>query len=360
MDKKELSFVKRAFGSQIEPCAKLARSCYVDVSSNKLYYQDPVSIPLMDESELSQYTAIFKKGVSGKLGATGIDIPTTGDSLLGKLKNTELKDSEMFRTLCESIADAYATTENYCILASCGTTDIPGEFESDYELDYVLVQIIPCPLSKPGIIYDFPKNQFTENGKYRTLTPPYYSILYPSMVEMKPDYTNAFLVSKTVKSMSEANGIAVELLGSGIPLSAEQQVEGFKMLMEEAFDNLVPYEDVCRVYEKLGDLALDADVSGENKAISAQKLSEIIAEDSNEKEEKMEAMQGLVKSFSGSDFMLSNLLPKKTNIKTPRSSISVAMADLSMIEKRQIDGRMYYLVPADEATIEDIPIQTKK
>lgn len=53
---------------------------------------------------------------------------------------------------------------------------------------------------------------------------------------------------------------------------------------------------------------------------------------------------------------MNNLVSPKVTIETDSGIIRTELTDLSRIEKRKIDGRLYYLIPAEGDTLDGIAL----
>ena len=94
-----------------------------------------------------------------------------------------LSDLEEIKRVAMTIRDNYAAEGNYCIFFAYGSYDLPESKGNDSEEVYpfLLILIQPCCLSKPGIKYDSPKNEFTNRMVEPMLNPPIYTFLYPAL-----------------------------------------------------------------------------------------------------------------------------------------------------------------------------------
>lgn len=114
MTKKDIAFFKKIIGnSDYTPISKIA-SCYVDISHDDIRYQKPQTFMRLDESELTQYCQLFKKGVSGKLGTTVIELDVT-ENLIDPLRDNGISDMDEIERVALTIRDNYNAEGNYCI-----------------------------------------------------------------------------------------------------------------------------------------------------------------------------------------------------------------------------------------------------
>ena len=355
MTKKDIAFVKKIIGnSEYTPITRMI-SCYVDTTHNDIRFQEPQTFLRLDESELVQYCQFFKKGVSGKLGSTVMELDVK-ENLIESLRGTSLSDLEEIKSVAMAIRENYAAKENYCIFFAYGSYDLPGYDGNDSEEVYPfhLILIQPCCLSKPGIKYDSPKNEFTSRMAEPILNPPTYTFLYPALDTLHTDVSKAVFYSKNEKVSGKAGQIISALFGTEIPLSPNSQKEGFHDLLQNAYDENVPYESICGIYDRLQEALVDMQLSGEDVKLSNNELVDTIIEYGSVPETKREQLKESASEYEGCSFSISNLVPSKVNIDTGGISIKTEIERLSQIERRVIDGVEYYLIPANSSSIDDI------
>lgn len=355
MTKKDIAFIKKIIGNaEYTPVMRLV-SCYVDTAHDDIRFQEPQTFLCLDESELVQYCQFFKKGVSGKLGSTVMELDVK-KNLIESLRSTSLSDLEEIKSVAMTIRDNYTAEENYCIFFAYGSYDLPGYDGNDSEEVYpfLLILIQPCCLSKPGIKYDSPKNEFTNRMAEPILNPPTYTFLYPALDALHTDVSKAVFYSKNEKVSGKAGQIISTLFGTEIPLSPNSQKEGFHDLLQNAYNENVPYESICGIYDRLQETLVDMQLSGEDVKFSNDELVNTIIEYGSVPEKKREQLKESAAEYEGCSFSISNLVPSKVNIDTGGISIKTEIERLSQIERRVIDGVEYYLIPANSSSIDDI------
>lgn len=355
MTKKDIAFFKKIIGnSDYTPISKIA-SCYVDISRDDIRFQEPQTFMRLDESELTQYCQLFKKGVSGKLGTTVIELDVT-ENLIAPLRDNGISDMDEIEHVALTIRDNYNAEGNYCIFFASGAYDIPEKDGKDGEevYSFILVLVQPCNLSKPGIKYDSPKNEFANRMTEPMLDSPTYAFLYPALDELHPDVSKAVFYSKNEKISGKAGQIILALFGTEIPLSPDSQKEGFHELLQSAYDGRVPYGAIFNVYDHLQETLVDMQLSGEDVKLSEKELMNTIIECGDVPEEKKEDLKEAAAGYEGCSFSVSNLVPEKVNIDTGNATIKTGIESLSQIERRIIDGVDYYLIPAGDSTIDGI------
>ena len=361
MDKKDLSKLKRVIGREDDtPVSKVA-SCYVDVEKKDTRYQKPESFHSLGEKEAIQFLTFFKKSLTGNLGTTAVEIDTrNGNVILEKLRKSELGNEDMIRDVCENITESVNMDDNYCVYIAYGAYDVPpdGERELDSEevYNFILVMIQPCKMSKPGIKYDYPGNLFTDRRKDRMLTPPVISFLYPSFDKGHTDSDRAMCFIKGAKNREQYQDLVKCLFGVNIPTSVETQKEGFYNIMSAGFDFKLPYETVQNVYERLNDMKVDSSLSGEEVKLTAREIADIVESETDNDEVNTDEIKQQVEKYADCDFSIDNLAPKIVGLKTDKALIKFELQEVGSIKRQTIDGVDYFLIPADNATIEEMGI----
>lgn len=361
MTKKDIAFFKKIIGNfDYTPISKIA-SCYVDISRDDIRFQEPQTFMRLDESELTQYCQLFKKGVSGKLGTTVIELDVT-KNLIDPLRDNGISDMDEIERVALTIRNNYNAEGNYCIFFASGAYDIPGKDGKDSEevYSFILILVQPCNLSKPGIKYDSPKNEFSNRMTEPMLDPPIYAFLYPALDELHIDISKAVFYSKNEKFSGKAGQIIPALFGTEIPLSPDSQKEGFHELLHSAYDGRVPYDAIFNVYDHLQETLVDMQLSGEDVKLSKSELVDAIIEYGEVPEEKQERLKEAAEEYEGCSFSVSNLVPAKITIDTDSASIKTEIEQLSQIERRVIDGVDYYLIPASSSSIDGILLAAGK
>ena len=359
MNKKDVAMIKKIISSpEYTPVIRCA-SCYVDVDKKDVFFQDTKLFLNMDEDQLLRYLSFMRKGLSGKPGNTVIEIKPV-ENALEPLWRTKLQDVDEIHKVAEIIMDAYRTDNNYSLFFAYGEYDLPDKNRDSEEVyRFVLTLIQPCPLSKPGIRYDRPKNEFTNRSLDRLVNDPNIAILFPSIDDGHTNIDHAAIYAKNAKQMAGVKDLSLSLFDTSIPLSAKEQQQGFQDLLKASFDNELPYNAVKGVYDILAEKKSDMDISGNDVTFTEKELAEIIIE-GGKLEKRSDEIFELSKQYSGYRFSISNLVPEKVNIETSSASIRADLVDMFTIEKRVIDGKEYYLIPARNSSVDGLVMASDK
>ena len=353
MNKKDIAMTKNIVSNPEFTSVIRCASCYVDVDKKEILYQDAKYFLNMDEEQFLQYLSFMKKGLSGKLGSTAVEIKPENNNL-ESLRDSKLQDVDEIHKVAEKIMESYRSGSNYSIFFAYGEYDIPEKNRDSEEVYcYILILLQPCPLSKPGIMYDRPRNDFINKSLDRLVNVPSITILFPSLDEGHTNIDHAAIYTKNAKQIPEAKNISLSLFDVTIPLSAEEQHDGFQELILAAFDNQPPYDAIKNIYDSLAEKKIDTDISGNDITLTEKELAEIIIECGGCEDRKEEILK-LAQNYEGNHFSINNLVSDKVSIETGSATIKADLVDMYTIEKRTIDGREYYLIPARRSSVDGL------
>ena len=368
MTKKDLMEIKKKIRDKSGSVLSRIAICYVDIGHDEMIYIPPKMIENMEESEMTQYLAFFKKSLGGKRGSGAVEINVRGkgDTFpLEKLRACELKEEEQFREICEQIKSVYHAEDNYSIIAGYGAYDIPTKAEDNQVNDYdevyrfILLTINPCAYSKPELFFDYDAQNFLDSERKRLLSSFECSFLYPAFSERHSDIDTCLLGGKNAAALESAQAIVTQLFGSKMPISATTQREGFSEMIYSAAGGSAPYEKIQEIYESISDMQAqsDADPEGASPVLSAREVADIIEDKFDLSDEGKKRLEDVVVQYEDNEFSVDNLVPKVVNIEANQAVVKVSVQDVADIERRTIDGRSYLLIPCDSATVEGIVVK---
>lgn len=355
MDKKDLSFVKnRVVGKMENTSIDRIAACYIDTGSGDILFQEIRAFQGLEEMEAEQYLSFLAKGASGKLGSTAIELSHPDAGLLDAIRLDKMKHMEPIRVLCSKIRDSYKGPggESYCILLAYGAYDMPRKDNiPDETYEYLLAVILPCPLNRQGIVFDYEKKSFGEGGFIRALKAPVHSFLYPSIDELHTDIDHIMHYTKNDKTRKEADDIIHSIFHAKYALPADEQKEVFKKIVRSGFQEAVPFSKLQDIYGRMAELRMDEEYSGQIAEVTVEEICSMVSDGHME---NVEEINKAASEFSGCSLSVGNIIPKKLEIETSQSLIGVAPEELSSIKRMRIDGIDYYLVPAGNSRIDGL------
>ena len=358
MNKKDITMLKKMMGSGEDSPVLRTASCYIDHPdefTKEAHYQDSVSFGKITEEEASQYIAFLKKGLSGKIGSTVVEV-VPEKSELSALRDTQLKEEDAIRDVCEKIKEQYHSDENYSIFLVYGSYDIPSG-DADEVFNFVVAMLQPCSLSKAGIVYDAQNNSFKDRKRDRPLGAPVHTFLYPSFDDGHCDMGHAAYFSKNEKVQDESRDVIETLFGTQIPMTAKQQKDGFNDLLEAGYGNVIPYNAMQNVYEKFAELRADAEASGEETQLTTADLTDIISGSGDMAEDGKETLKKVADGYAGKKFDLDNIAPKNIDIRTDKAAVKIELNDISDIAVVTHEGEKCLMIPLHGATIDNLKVR---
>ena len=349
MNKKDLAWLKKQIGKEDGAITRIA-TCYVNGQTGEARFQEPFLVEREGDEEGDQWRALLKKAVTGKPGVTLAEIEPA-KNLLSDLVSEELKDADSVKEACRAIADSYVTDENYAVVLAYGDQDV-GE---DGTYQFVVASVVPCPLSRPAMIYDQPGNEFRDRPKDRPVGVPAVSFLWPSFDDGSRDLTKVACFSKNAKAQASAAGPAEALFGTEFPMTPEEQKEAFRGMIETAFGGgPVPVESLQDAYDRFAEMKAAAKANGAETELTAGELADMIKADERINEEEKKAVDEFVEPFAGKTFSIDNLAPDKVNVKTEKAAVKVTLDDFQALEATTMDGRRVLVIPLEDAEIDEM------
>lgn len=365
MNQKELNELRRRFRPDKTAISRIY-GCYVNSQKEIISYIDE-SLGTMAEEEIEKYLGLLKKSLSGALDRNLIDISFStqqvADSeehrLLCALRTSELKDEEIRQSFYEKIIGSLDFEEdNYLILLAHDSYDVPYKegndelFEdgSDCVFSYFVCCVCPVRNGKPELGYCVGENTFRSCTPNQIVAPPELGFLFPAFDQRCTNIYNALFYTRKIEQLHQS--VIDTIFHTQPPMSAAEQREAFETALSESLEDGCSLEVIQAVHEQLRDqiVAHKESKDPEPLAVSAGVVSRILA-DCGVDEDRIAAFEEKCTEQFGSDAPLSpaNLIDSgKFEVKSSQATISVKPEHSYMVETRMIDGRKYFLIPADE------------
>lgn len=374
MNKKEVSEIKRLFTPDRTPITRIC-GCYVDADKNKKTKMKEAFLSLSDE-EMFKYFEILKKTLSGTIGRNLLDMefPLTEEAgggaqeYLMRLKKSRLKDDELLDEFYDKIIENFLYPENYYIVIVHGAYDIPKKASDGIEMfdasddvyEFILCSICPVRLTKPGLCYNEDTNAIEERIRDWFVEVPVTGFLFPAFTDRNTDIHSVLYYSKNPEELNE--DFARLLLGCELPLSASSQKEAFNTLISETLQNECTYETVKTIHQELNDLLDERKDDPNPPALDKNDVKRLLMEN-GATEETLEHFDDEFEQSGGNNqtaLYVSNVINRrKFEIRTPNIVISVKPECADLVETRMLDGRPYFVIPADDSVeVNGIPVHT--
>lgn len=374
MNKKEVSEIKRLFTPDRTPITRIC-GCYVDADKNKKTKMKEAFLSLSDE-EMFKYFEILKKTLSGTIGRNLLDMefPLTEEAgggaqeYLMRLKKSRLKDDELLDEFYDKIIENFLYPENYYIVIVHGAYDIPKKASDGIEMfdasddvyEFILCSICPVRLTKPGLCYNEDTNAIEERIRDWFVEVPVTGFLFPAFTDRNTDIHSVLYYSKNPEELNA--DFARLLLGCELPLSASSQKEAFNTLISETLQNECTYETVRTIHQELNDLLDERKDDPNPPALDKNDVKRLLMEN-GATEETLEHFDDEFEQSGGNNqtaLYVSNVINRrKFEIRTPNIVISVKPECSDLVETRMLDGRPYFVIPADDSVeVNGIPVHT--
>ena len=367
----------RRIRKRIDPALENFRSvygCYVNGAGEIV---STMEIPVLDmeNEEREMYAAILKKVLSGapdrNLIPIGFPVDKVGTSdehrLLMALRDTQARDGAMRDMLYRRVIGSLVTEgESYVILLAADTYDIRTEDvpdqewseESTEQFSYVLCAICPVKTSRAALQYQPGEQEFRGISTGSLLAPPFLGFMFPVLEDGAADIYQALYYTK---SAAENHGELIRslFLTENPPMAAEEQRDTFNATLSDALGNECSIGVVSLLQSRL---AAEAETAREDKLPPVTTLEEIgeILTGHGISEQSVRAFSDKVRfRFDGEDtFNINNLIRQKTfEVQTPDTRVTTDPELALDVQIREIDGRMYLLVPiGDSVTVNGVGV----
>lgn len=364
MINKEILEIKKQF--TMENCAIMRMcGCYVDYEKNKKYEVNRSFLSLPEE-EAFKYFEIFKQTLSGTLGKKlmNMEFPLAQEEeggtqeFLYRLRGSKLEDESLINEFFDKIIDNFEFGENYYIILIYGVYDVPGKSTDGSELfdasdnvyEYILCSICPVKLSKAGLSYDVDQNSIVGRTRDWVVDPPVKGFLFPSFNDRSADIHQALYFTKKPEELQPK--LIEELLGSEVPLSAQNQKVTFNEIISESLGSECDFEMVKCIHDNLQEMIEENENEEEPEPLELDKFGmKRLLEQSGASDENLEKVERIFEQTAGEKrrLMASNVAETKSfSIETPDVVIKVKPDRADLIETRIIDDRKCIVIAIND------------
>ncbi|MFR6513288.1 MAG: DUF4317 domain-containing protein [Ruminococcus sp.] len=361
MNKKEVLEIRKQFTPANCAITRIS-GCYVDHEKEKRMTSKDAFLSLPEEVAF-KYFDIFKRTLSGSLGKNllNMEFPTEQESPDGKqeflmrLRKSKLTDIELLDEFYDKIIESYDYAENYYIVLIHAMYDIPGkgtdgaeiEDASEEVYEFLLCSICPVQLSKAGLTYNVEHDQIENRIRDWIVDKPDKGFLFPAFNERTTDIHSVLYYTK--KSADLQQELIDEVLGAGIPKSADEQKESFKYLVQDVMKEQLNYENVRFLHDKLNELVEEHAEDPEPFEVDKNDVRKILQECVGDGEE-LTAYDQYYNKYVGEKgkLLATNIAEMKTfNLRTPNVNIKVDSDRADLVETKVIDGRPCVVIAVD-------------
>ena len=364
MNQREISELRRRFRPDKGAVSRVY-GCYVN-SRKEIISELDESLGMMPQEEVEKYLGLLKKTLSGTLGRNLIDIvfstQQVADSeehrLLSALRACELKDEAVRRTFYQKVIDSLEIEDNYLILMAHDRYDVPHKGKDDELLEdgsetvfsYFLCCVCPVKNGKAELGFCAGENKFHSCAPSQIVAPPEFGFLFPAFDNRAANIYNALFYSRKTDELHQE--VIDAVFHTQPPMSAGEQKAAFQTVLSDALEEDCSLEVMQAVHEQLRDRIIQHKESRDPEPLSVSTATvSAILRDCGVSDQKVEAFEEQCARQFGDGAALSpaNIIDSgKFEVKTGQAAIAVSPEQSYLLETRIIDGKKYFLVPADE------------
>ncbi len=361
MNTKETGELRRRWRADKNWISKIY-GCYVNTNKEIVSYIDE-SLDMMAVEESEKYLGLLKKTLSGTMGKNLIDIVFSTEqvmssdehAILMKLRETELRDRETREIFYKNVIDNLDMGDkSFLILMAFDAYDVPRKRrdgrndESETQFRYFLCCICPIKETAAQLGY-FPGDNEFHYTAGQIVAPPELGFLFPAFDDRASNIYNALYYTRCPEDLHQ--DFIDAIFKTEPPLSAVEQREAFQETLSSALEDECSVDVFKSIYDEI-----TARIN-ENKEMKIPERLELTAGDiasilrgCDVSEERIEKFKTQCAERLGEGVMAAEnlVVPGKFEIKTSLASVSVGSEDSYLVETREIDGRRYILIPAED------------
>lgn len=318
------------------------------------------------DEEMSVLYTTLSKVLKGKLGKALIEYEFPNEvyeedqpqNLLWELLEKGLDDEEQMDKYIQHISDKMEYTLPYAVfIAQCTYTVFEknkfgekNKFDSR-DFHFLLAAICPVESRVDGLIYDEDENNIIRKTHFDRVVAdaPTDGFLFPTFTGRGPDVNHVMYFTKKPKEPNVS--IVEEVLGCHYTLSAEEEKETFRAILDKAVGDELNLNVIASVNEKIQDFAKTFRDEPEPPVVSDIMVRDVLL-DSGVSQEHAEAAQTLYKEATeGNYFIASNLTDSKTTLNAGGVTVSISGDATDKITTREIDGRRFLMISLDDPEV---------
>lgn len=362
MNKKEVLEIRKQFTPENCAITRIC-GCYVDHEKEKKVELKKAFLSLPEE-EAFKYFDIFKHTLSGTLGKNLINMEFPLDQELEggtqqtllKLRDSKLEDDLLVEQFYDNVIDNYDYAENYYIILIHAVYDVPGKpsdglemFDaSDTVYEHIMCSICPVNLTKAGLTYNAETNNIEDRIRDWIVEAPAKGFLFPAFNDRASDVHNILYYTKKPEEIQP--DLIANVLGSTIPLTANDQKATFQAIVSDTLGEDCGYEVVRNIHDNIFEMLEESKEAPEPLELSKPDVKRLL-EKSGVPQEKMESFDQEFEEVVGEKktFLASNIANAKTfQIETPDVIVKVNPERSDLVETREIDGRRCLVIAIDD------------
>ena len=366
MNKKDLAELKKHFTASDDLMSiQKVFTCFID-SEKERKCQSIRSFAEIPDEEMSVLLQTFAKVLKGSLGKGLVEYAFPNEvyeedqsqNLLWNLLEKGLDEEEQIEKFITHVTEKMIYTLPYALfIAQCTYTvfekDKLGEKNKydSHEYRFLICAVCPVEARIDGLIYDEEENNIIRKLTFDKVVAdaPTDGFLFPTFTGRGPDVNHVLYYAKKAKEPNTS--IVEDVLGCQFTLSADEEKETFRAVLDQAVGEELNLNVIASVNEKIQDYAKTFANEPEPPVISDIMVRDILL-DSGISQEKAEAAQQLYKeTVEDHYFMASNLTENKTTLSSSGVTVSISGDATDKITTRMIDGRKFLMISLDDPEV---------
>lgn len=366
MNKKDLAELKKHFSQSDDLLVIRNIASFMINSEKKPVCRSVRSYPEIPQEEVSCLYQSLSKVLKGTLGKGLIEYEFPNETyeedkpqnLLWCLLEKGLDDEEQMEKFMGHVAQNMVYDLPYAMfIADCVYTvfekDRLGEKNrfNSHEYRFLIGAVCSVESRVDGLIYDEENNSIVRKTEFDRVVAevPTDGFLFPTFTGRGPDVNHVMYYTKKPKDPNVS--VVEEVLGCHYTLSAQEEKETFRAVLDKAVGEELNLNVIASVNEKLQDYAKEFKDEPEPPVVSDIMVRDILL-DSGVTQERAEAAQELYRSTVEQNyFIASNLTESKTTLSSGGVTVSISGDATDKITTRMIDGRKFLMVSLDDPEV---------
>lgn len=337
MIKSDIKEIRKALKGKA-PAIGWVYGMYVD-ASNEVQAIKEQSFASMPEEDMMRHVDIFQKAISMRMGRDSFSIPVKKEpEMLMGIRNSDGKE-EALAPFCNVLLNGYMHDSPYYAVVAQVVYDVPVKAsdgvvleDSDNTYTALLCAICPASLSKPVLGPD--NGNVSQLVRRWQIGNPEVAFLYPAFTDRTEDRYEFLLHSKT----PEEESFVLSLFGTtdvDVPVGEGQQKEALCGLLEKMGAGVESVSGVAQSLKEESSHATSLDKLTLRRmfvdnGVNVKSFDDAYAEEVGEKELSLDAVA-----------------LNSVTIRTDSATVTIPAERASILEAKEVDGRMFILVPAD-------------
>ncbi len=362
MNEKELREIKRRFRPEKSNIPRIV-GCFVN-GNREIIHRISQPIGSSDSVVSEKLLGVMKKVLSGSLGTNlkemSFSTKDVTDSekhkLLMRLRESELKDSDVLEAFYSAVIGSYMTDGNYVILLANDVYDVfskgnEGEEASSSErFSYVVCAVCPLKSAPESLSFRESDSLFHTISASGLLSSPELGFTFPLFDDRK---TNIYGALYYTRSISESHSEFTEsVFGKESPMPPKVQKAAFNECLAEVLEEELSLELVRSVHTQIAEMVDSHRESHDPEPLVITKSTvRSVLSGCGVGDEKLDKIgEKMDETFGvGAELAPANIVnTKKYELVTPNVTIKVDPDHKELVSTQVIDGVRYILIRATE------------